>query len=187
MCMPVGKFVSLVFCAGKTWRKRAHSFYTLEKTGNWSEVSGPYRDQCRYSIIINNMLRLKEVMSTNWKVRGSIWTLKNTVFTVKMTELSSGPLESPPWRPSKATRMWSWAPCSGCPYWGWVWATWPPEALPISNHSNYYAKCCLDVDIISTGSSFLSMGTKLLPQLFMWRDIRYLSAFVSICLGIANR
>lgn len=39
MCMPVGKFVSLAFCVDETWRKRAHSFCTLGKTGNRSEVS----------------------------------------------------------------------------------------------------------------------------------------------------
>jgi len=63
-------------------------------------------------------------MSTNWKTRGSVWTLENTVFTVRVTEvwhrLPSGPLESPPWDLQKPSGCGPGSPTLSVPAWAGV-------------------------------------------------------------------
>lgn len=49
--------------------------------------------------------------------------------------LPKGVVESPPWRPSKTTWMWDWAPCFRCPCLSRVCTQWHSEIPSNLNHS----------------------------------------------------
>lgn len=80
-----------------------------------------------------NQHKLKEIefnLNTKKKNAFLLWEMGSNTGTGCPETLWSLGL----WRSSKATWKWSWAPCSGCPYFSRGWTRWTYRSLSISTY-----------------------------------------------------